>query len=1186
MEKFKDFPFASALILFAALAVSLRAEAPGVINYQGKLADSSGNPLTGTYSLTFKIYAAPTGGAALFTETRTADVPVDNGVFNVHIGSSTGGGIPLSVFQGGTDRYLGVTVGADAEMTPRERLSASPYALAVASASVGTAELADGTVAVGDLNTASVDGRYVTLSTIQTITSSKTFSGGATVTGLPTPTGAADAAPKSYVDSQVTGGSGWTDVGAVVRLTTAGDTIGASGGTAAGVTFSTNVFLSAGRLGIGAAAAGESLDVNGLIKILKAGGVDNDSPGIVAVSDDDFLYDGEYINHYGIGFHDFNDGAGLGVNAYMAGYFGVDLFTGGQPRLRINSNGNVGIGSAGPGAKLDVAGDIRATSDIGNLGTGSGQKMEAGTSALATLRFDADAYRLFAGGTGASGEVLRVTETGSVGLSTGAPGALLDVQGNAQFGSSAKSTFTSAGILQLASVLESVYGGTGADLSGGVLGGVPYFSGAGVMSALGAGTAGQFLKSNGSAAPAWASVTASDVSDTMTLSTNQSASGVKTFTSSVTITADQFSVGESTLVVLGGKVGIGTSNPSSKLHLADTGSVEILLEADTDNATENDLPTIDFRTDGGTSRMTIGVEGNAGGKFTGALGNAPYIEAKTVGFQIATNDNARMTFDTAGNVGIGTTAPATKLHMSSGVFTIDGTSPGIAVGVSTFVVIGGQVGIGSASPSALLDVNGVIKATGTVFNALNYVWPSAHGSNLYLKNDGSGNLSWAAASGSVDTAANYNWTGTHTWQSSATFVNGAFSIGGSTFVVTQGKVGIGTASPGARLNVVGPADGEDVAYFKAGTNTVGIKPGANAGTENMILTLGSNEGTSQNLGIYGFGLGQFPRFKVEAADVVIVATMSASGTELVLQQVNDTYGPTRLRLQNRNGVNGAVFEQAGSVDLIDFVFKGLNNQRNIRYENRSGATYTGGTPEFQIGDPVDPTLVIADTTTVVRRGNLGIGTAAPATTLEVSGVAHIHDNGTPADNQYAGALRVTRGGTSGQYINMVRAGNTVWSLGTVYNSNTFGLGLGVTTDSSFTSPVFSITDTEKVGIGTTSPATKLDVNGDLAFRANTLGALANGNNNDLAIGAFSFIRVASHNAGSTITGIAGGQNGKMVVIYNTVNNLTIANASASSAAANRIRTMSGANLVTTGEGTITLIYDSTLSNWLVTGFQS
>jgi hypothetical protein len=96
---------------------------------------------------------------------------------------------------------------------------------------------------------------------------------------------------------------------------------------------------------------------------------------------------------------------------------------------------------------------------------------------------------------------------------------------------------------------------------------------------------------------------------------------------------------------------------------------------------------------------------------------------------------------------------------------------------------------------------------------------------------------------------------------------------------------------------------------------------------------------------------------------------AASG--LTLEQVggvgtSDTYGTTRLHLQNRVGVNGAMFEQAGSVDLVDFVFKGLSNQRNIRYENRASPTSFVSNPEFQIGSAGSMNCVIADTILAIK----------------------------------------------------------------------------------------------------------------------------------------------------------------------------------------------------------------------------
>ncbi|OGR76213.1 MAG: hypothetical protein A2X32_03000 [Elusimicrobia bacterium GWC2_64_44] len=119
-----------ALLLLPAIA----AAAPSQINYQGRLVDATGNPLSGSYTLTFRIYDAASAGTTLWTEPQT--LTVDNGIFSAKLGSVAN--LPPSVFSADT-RYLGVTVGADAEMTPRVQLLSVPYAIYAASAaSVGT----------------------------------------------------------------------------------------------------------------------------------------------------------------------------------------------------------------------------------------------------------------------------------------------------------------------------------------------------------------------------------------------------------------------------------------------------------------------------------------------------------------------------------------------------------------------------------------------------------------------------------------------------------------------------------------------------------------------------------------------------------------------------------------------------------------------------------------------------------------------------------------------------------------------------------------------------------------------------------------------------------------------------------------------------------------------------------------
>ena len=96
--------------------------------YQGRLADAGGAPLTGSYSMTFRLYNTAYGGTSLWEESWTGanNVQVSNGLFNVMLGSLNA--IPQSLARENNTLWLGVTVGADFEMAPRIQLGSVPYA--------------------------------------------------------------------------------------------------------------------------------------------------------------------------------------------------------------------------------------------------------------------------------------------------------------------------------------------------------------------------------------------------------------------------------------------------------------------------------------------------------------------------------------------------------------------------------------------------------------------------------------------------------------------------------------------------------------------------------------------------------------------------------------------------------------------------------------------------------------------------------------------------------------------------------------------------------------------------------------------------------------------------------------------------------------------------------------------------
>ena len=148
----------------------------------------------------------------------------------------------------------------------------------------------------------------------------------------------------------------------------------------------------------------------------------------------------------------------------------------------------------------------------------------------------------------------------------------------------------------------------------------------------------------------------------------------------------------------------------------------------------------------------------------------------------------------------------------------------------------------------------------------------------------------------------------------------------------------------------------------------------------------------------------------------------------------------------------------------------------------------------------------------------------------------------------------------------------------ITSGNDSGIGINI---------VASANNTRIIDI-VTSETTAISDGGTDTFYEN-IGAgtftASNGANNNIDIDEIRFVRISGPTAAFSISGVTAGINGKEVYLYNsTGQDMTITN-DATSTAANRILTLTGADVVLTGTSVARIIYNLTDARWILVGTQ-
>ncbi len=587
---------------------------------------------------------------------------------------------------------------------------------------------------------------------------------------------------------------------------------------------------------------------------------------------------------------------------------------------RIVLMGNTGLGTSSPSARLDIYGTSSApTTDL---------------FAVSSSSFD----RLFT-----------ITSAGNVGIGTTSPSQLLTVGNNNQTTISSAGTINTNSITGLAGLTftSNRVNIQGSTLTGNLIGlnlynngGIAWSSDSNHFGTKDIGltrvSAGILGVGNGQAI---GSATGTLVAGMIGIGTSTPVSKLDIYGVSTQPTTDIFSVSSSSFsrlftVMANGNVGIGTSTPSDTLFVLGSSTYSGITVGG------NIVPHISFKSSADSGNTwQLGTYNNLASTFSISRG-------QTNG---AGNDKFSIT--SGGNVGIGSTTPASLLSVMAS--STAQTSPFISFNSTTSpiftVLTNGNVGIGTASPTSKLMVDGDVKPLTDNTRLLgggNNRW-----FNLYVTNILSGNNVYPLNIGR----------------------------GGSDMTIdTSGNFGIGTSTPSAKFNIVGTSSAPTTDIFAVSSSsfdrlfTITSAGNLGIGTSTPATAL-SVIGTSTTQGLAVTNLAN-AFLAVDGSGNVVATTTPAIGSFVTFNYSSSTF--PSFTYASSTYVN---FNYASST-FIDYIYAS-STFPSFSYASSTFALIASGTQWTTSGADIYYTT-----------GNVGVGQSTPATTLDVYGTFNININ--------------------------------------------------------------------------------------------------------------------------------------------------------------------------------------------------